>query len=364
MPSTPRTYPPACLLAWLTACAMPGSRSPEAALVQRTVITMGTSLTVTAAGPAAEPAIERAIQAVHEADRRWSSWRTDSLLTRIHTSAPGTKIVIDEAFRAGWQLARSWSERTGGTFDPAIGSLLSCWGVRHGGNPTPPSQADLSRARSAAGTRCFRIGNGTITRCHADAKIAEGGFVKGLALDTAIAEAVGAFPGLQQLTLDFGGQLAWWYRPDPHGSTGQAVRSLVAHPVERTRAIASIAHGPLGSLATSGNSERRIQIDGRRHSHILDPRSGAPAPDWGSVTVLVSGPDSACAADCLSTALFVLGPSAGLTLAKQLPRVEALFLEKTGAGLRWHMTDGMQTRLRRLEPSQQHSNQTSSNLYP
>ena len=265
MPWTPQTYLVACLPAWLTACAMSVPPSTDAALIQRTVISMGTSLTVSAGGPGAGPAVELVVQAVHDADQRWSSWRTDSLLTRIHASDPGTEVPIDGAFRSGWQLARRWSKRTGGSFDPAIGSLLSCWGIHHHGKATPPSQADLSRARSAAGTRCFRIGNGMITRCHADAKIAEGGFVKGLALDTAIAAAVDAFPGLQQVTLDFGGQLAWWYRPDPHGSTGQAVRSLVAHPVERSRAIASIAHGPLGSLATSGNSERGIRIDGRVH---------------------------------------------------------------------------------------------------
>jgi thiamine biosynthesis lipoprotein len=309
---------------------------------------MGTTLRVAARGQQAEQAIERAIQVIHEADQRWSSWRSDSLISQIHASAPGAKVPVDDEFQAGWTLARSWSKQTKGAFNPALGSLLSLWGIQKDGPHASPSQTDLDLARQAAHPRCFQIEGNQIVRSHTNAQISEGGFVKGLALDQAIQIIRDEFPQLERLSFDFGGQLAWWHHPD---DSNPSKISLVANPLDRSQTVASIAHGSEGSLATSGNSERGKVIDGQRRSHILDPRTGKPVRDWGSVTVLISDAEggAACAADCLSTALFVLGPSAGRALANQLPGVEALFLEKTQDGLRWHTTDGMQSRLRRIQ---------------
>ena len=87
------------------------------------------------------------------------------------------------------------------------------------------------------------------------------------------------------------------------------------------------------SVSTSGNSERGRRVGGRRIGHLLDPRSGRPARDFGSVTVIAP---SALAADILSTAFFVLGPEEGLALSARLRREgvvqEVLYLvEREGA---------------------------------
>jgi len=100
------------------------------------------------------------------------------------------------------------------------------------------------------------------------------------------------------------------------------------------------------SAATTGASERYVKIDGRRVGHVLDPRSGAPVPAWGSVTVVAADP---LAADALSTALFVLGPEAGLAWAMRHDGVEALFLVTGSEGVRARWTPGLDTLLT-LEP--------------
>ena len=337
---------PTYALAFLSACALPNAVCTEPAETQRTVIAMGTALHVTARGQGAEQAAEQAIRRIQEAEGRWSSWLPDSLVSQIHSRDPGSGLEVDQEFSAGWRQACAWSERTGGAFDPSIGSLLRCWGI--GAQPLAaiPTRSAVDHARRAAGLHLLRLEGSTMRRAHPNAQIAEGGFVKGLALDRAIAQANTAFPNLQELNLDFGGQLAWWSTADDDRARRQ---SLVVDPRDRTLVRAAIRLGRTGSLATSGNSERGILIDGRRYSHIVDPRTGETAPDWGSVTVLTLGPGSACAADCLSTALFILGPIAGLELANRLPDVEALFLQKRDPGLAWHMTDGMRSRLTRTE---------------
>jgi thiamine biosynthesis lipoprotein len=98
-------------------------------------------------------------------------------------------------------------------------------------------------------------------------------------------------------------------------------------------------------VATSGTSERWAQVDGRRLGHILDPRTGRPAPAWGSVTVVHPDP---LVADILSTALYVMGPDEGLRWLDDHPGIAALFLDVrdetviprwTGAMERWLAPD-------------------------
>jgi thiamine biosynthesis lipoprotein len=112
----------------------------------------------------------------------------------------------------------------------------------------------------------------------------------------------------------------------------------VADPLQRERTIVELAIDG-GSVSTSGISEK-----GR---HILDPRTGEPAPDIGSVTVWTADP---LRADCLSTGLYVLGPERALDWAAAHPGVEALVLLPRGDRLEAWASPGLKGRLRMLSP--------------
>ena len=101
----------------------------------------------------------------------------------------------------------------------------------------------------------------------------------------------------------------------PDADPGARRGSTLADPRDRQRAVARIEI-PSGSVATSGNSERGVVVDGRRIGHLLDPRTGRPAPDFGSLTVWAP---TALEADCLATGLYVLGPEAALAWAERHP---------------------------------------------
>jgi thiamine biosynthesis lipoprotein ApbE len=73
------------------------------------------------------------------------------------------------------------------------------------------------------------------------------------------------------------------------------------------REIRYVAEVSERGLATSGNYESWFERDGRRWSHIIDPKTGLPLPD-GLAGVTVVHPDSAAAADALATAFSVMGP--------------------------------------------------------
>lgn len=70
-----------------------------------------------------------------------------------------------------------------------------------------------------------------------------------------------------------------------------------------------------GNISTSGSYYRNFTIEGKKYSHIMDPRSGFPVNECASATVVA---DIGLKADILSTAVFVLGPEKGLKLIERL----------------------------------------------
>ncbi len=80
-------------------------------------------------------------------------------------------------------------------------------------------------------------------------------------------------------------------------------------------------------MATSGGYRRFVEIDGRRYSHIIDPRSAWPAEHVASVTVLAP---RAMDADALATSVSVLGIREGLELIETLPETACMFVSNSG----------------------------------
>ena len=91
-----------------------------------------------------------------------------------------------------------------------------------------------------------------------------------------------------------------------------------------------------GAVATSGNYRRFSVIDGKRYSHILDPRTGRPTDAAASVTVIA--PDCTTA-DVWATALSVLGTE-GLKKVEAIDGLEAMMIVGTPDDHRIEMTSG------------------------
>ncbi len=81
------------------------------------------------------------------------------------------------------------------------------------------------------------------------------------------------------------------------------------------------------AVSTSGDYERFFEEDGVRYHHILDPATGDSASQSWSVTIL--GPETVLT-DALSTAVFVLGPEAGLALIDRLAGIDAIVVDAEG----------------------------------
>lgn len=152
------------------------------------------------------------------------------------------------------------------------------------------------------------------------------GIAKGWALD-AVARRLET-RGVDAYLVELGGEL----RGRGRSAGGDVWRVALEAPVAgalRTRAhrVIELAEG---AVATSGAARQSIERDGRRDTHVIDPRTARPVAS-GVAAVSVVAPD-ATRADALATALMVLGPEQGLPLAARLG-AEAHFLVRTEDGL-------------------------------
>ena len=301
--------------------------------VERRLGMMGTTLAISVEAvdrPAALAASEQAIRALAAAEARLSTWRDDTELMRFNRANTGERVDLSPKLAAEFNRIKYWWQETGGAFDPGIGALVDAWGLRYGGRVPDPEER--LAAITCGGLAALSLGDTTAVRLHPELRIEEGGFGKGAGLDDAIAALTG--DGVVRASLNLGGQVAVISPDDPF-------HLEIADPRYRDLPVLSLAIDH-GAIATSGNSERGIEVDGVRYSHILDPRDGEPVHDFGSLTVWA--PD-ALTADCLSTGLYVLGPDAALAWAAARPGIEALVLETTPDGLRARATAGLKERV-------------------
>ena len=257
--------------------------------------------------------LEQMLEVIERTDAELSTWRPDSEVSRLNAAAGGGPQRLTLAMcRLLTNVDRLVSE-TEGTFDPAVGSLVQVWDLH--GLGRVPSGDDLDVARARSGWQRIRLDRERCTLAQPSGVLIDvGAFGKGEALDRVRTELSDAWPWL----IDLGGQVA--VSGVPPGGDGWPVN--VAHPRARGTSAASLTMTE-GSLSTSAGSERDLQVNAKRVGHILDPRTGRPAPFGGSVTVWS---DSALRADVLSTALYVLGPDAGMRWA-ETHEVAALFLD-------------------------------------
>lgn len=243
---------------------------------------MGTVCEVAVAENAegAAESIERAFAEAERIERFLSTWKPESELSRVNAGAtPSAELAELLA------TALAWSKKTGGAFDPRVRALIEVWKTREDG--ALPTRDEIARA--LANKRQFE----------------EGAFGKGYALDRMLATIDG------EAVIDFGGQLL------VRGSH----RVAIADPADREKPVVELMLVD-ASLSTSSGSEKTFEVDGRRFSHIVDPRTGQALPPRGSVSVIA---EDALTADILSTALYVMGEDDGLRWANA-HRVAALYL--------------------------------------
>ncbi len=232
---------------------------------------------------------QQAIAEIQRIEAKYSRYREDSILSRINALAgSGQALEVDVETAGLLNFAAQLHEHSDGLFDITSGILRRAWDFKSGQLPSDDAVAALL---PNVGWQHVVWEGASIALTRAGMELDFGGFGKEYAADAAAAVLLRA--GIRAGTINLGGDVRI-VGPHPDGAPWVLG---VSHPREAGGVIASIELNA-GALATSGDYERFMEVDGRRYCHILDPRTGWPVAHWQSVSVV--GP-TCLAAGALTT---------------------------------------------------------------
>ncbi|MFB3902581.1 MAG: FAD:protein FMN transferase [Acidobacteriota bacterium] len=297
---------PAC---WLSSPAPAGSSFE----------TMGTRATLTLAGSEAGKLADataetrRLMQAL---DAELSIYRKDSAISRLNAAAGTRPLEAPYDTRRLLELSKTYGELTSGAFDVTVGPVMDLWQQVKGARPSLPSDEAISQALALVDFRRIQVMGRSALLTGRGMRVDLGGIGKGYAVDLAWQKCRDL--GASNFMFDLGGNIRVSGQAEPGLPWSIALRD----PFNRSANLAKIEMPDQWSVATSGQYERFVEIEGRRYGHIIDPRTGYPAMGLAGVTILAP---NATMADALSTGLFVLGPKKSILILKKT-RAEAVFI--------------------------------------
>lgn len=345
----------AALLAGLLAgCTTPEQAPAPSAVMVRVIQTqrlMGVPWTITVhaeSDAAGRAAIAAGFAEVARLESLLSDYDPGSELSRLSALAPTAQPqhVSDDLWRV---LGRAVEIRdaTNGAFDPTVGPLTSLWrqARRSGRMPLPDK---LAAARAAVGPETLRLvpASRGVVLTQPAMRLDLGGIGMGYAIDRAV-EVLGR-QGITAAMIDASGDIAVSAAPPGAAGWTIAVASLRAAGDGEAAGVGE-ATGVAGetlvlthaAVTTSGDAFQAVEIDGRRYSHIVDPRTGLGVAGPAAVTVVA--PDCATA-DALATAASVLGPGQAAAFIDGSPGCAARFVWLKAGQIRQFQTAGWPAR--------------------
>ncbi|CAN5737602.1 FAD:protein FMN transferase [soil metagenome] len=253
-----------------------------------------------------------AVQEVMRLEAGYSRYRPDSLLSRINTAAGKGAVALDGETAALMAYADTCFKASGGLFDITSGVLRKAWDFSgREGTVRLPRAGTLAPLLERVGWQRVQW-DGEHIRLPEGMELDFGGIAKEYAADRASAVLVAH--GIQHGLVNLAGDIRV-IGPRPAHDTewlgGRAQTTLpwhigIRHPRREADTLCTVAMDH-GALATSGDYERYIEIDGRRYCHILNPRTGIPVEHWQSVSVIAP---LCIAAGSTSTIAMLMGAQA------------------------------------------------------
>ena len=250
-----------------------------------------------------------------------SSWDQKSETSRINRNAgiaavEVSKELFDLIFRA-----QQISKLSSGAFDLTFAAIDKLWNF-DGRESEMPNPDTLKASVFNIGYQLIELDEESLTVFlpKKGMKIGFGAIGKGYAADRAkqLLVELGVLGGIINASGDMN---TWGTKPD-----GSSWTIGIVNPMNNKKVFSwfSLEHN---AVVTSGDYEKFTQINGRRYSHIIDPRTGIPSQGIVSCTVFAG---KAELADAIATAIFVMGVESGLFLIDQLPNIEAILIDDSG----------------------------------
>lgn len=286
---------------------------------------------------AGQQAVTAARDKIAELETLLSTYRDDSELSRVNREAAATPVPVSPVTIHLIEQALAYSERTRGAFDITVPPLVEIWKTA-ARNDRLPDPCSIAAALSRTGFQAVKLQpEGTVSFARSGIQLNVNAIAKGYIVDAALEEL--RRPGIQAALVEIGGEIGCFGENKP----GIPWTIGIQDPFSPDNNDQT-SQQPLWSLelkdcaiATSGNYRRYLTIDGKKYSHIIDPRTGYPVKNAPSVTVIAANTTEA---DALATAVSVLGVAAGIALIESFPQAEVLLVTGSANHPELHTSSG------------------------
>ncbi|MFU8789416.1 MAG: FAD:protein FMN transferase [Methylobacter sp.] len=225
----------------------------------------------------AQHVADRVIADVRRLEALYSRYRDDSFLSAINrVAASGGAITVDEETAGLLNYAATCHEQSDGLFDITSGILRRAWRFDQG---KLPEQQQIDALLGHVGWHKLAWKPPVLTFPQPGMEIDFGGIVKEYAADRAAALCLSA--GIKQGVINLGGDI----KVIGPRNDGSPWRVGIRDPACKTAVLQTVLLRE-GALASSGDYERCIVVDGLRYGHLLNPKTGWPVRHLAAVSVV------------------------------------------------------------------------------
>lgn len=266
--------------------------------------------------------INMAFDEVTRIEHLISDWIPTTQISKLNQQAGIAAVKVDLEVFELVERALKISKLTDGAFDISYASMDKIWKF-DGSMKTMPTEEAIKKSVAKVGYEHILLdaNNTTIFLEKEGMKLGLGGIGQGYIADKikALLQKNGCTSGLVNVS----GDINTWGK-QPNGADWSVG---IVNPMNKNKVFATF---PLydSAVETSGSYEKYVTFNGKRYSHIIDPRTGYPATGIVSVSVFAKQTELA---DALATGIFVLGVEVGLDLVNQLKGIGCIIVDEKGA---------------------------------
>jgi len=272
------------------------------------------------------PVLQAGIEAqLERVEQSMSTYREESEISRFNRAPVNTWLAVSSEFYSVLSTALAIGRDSGGAYDVTVAPLVNLWGFGPAGRGAePPGDDAIAALMPLVGQRHLRLDGETgQVQKQVALTLDFSSIAKGFGVDQ-VANWLRA-QGVDRFLLELGGEM----RMSGLSHRGDPWHVAIEQPDSAVRDVAAALTVTDRAVATSGDYRNFFDMDGRRYSHSIDPRTGRPViHDLVSVTVIHA---SAMMADAWATALTVLGEQAMAVAQGQ--RLAVYFIRRSDAGL-------------------------------
>jgi thiamine biosynthesis lipoprotein len=268
----------------------------------------------------AQKAVKKALDEIKNIDKISDNFNPDSEISKINKKQEKQNIKTSDDLFKMLSLSKQYGTLTKNSFDVTIAPLVSLWSFED--KKHVPTQSELKKALSVIDLNSLYLNkkDQTISLLKKNMSLDLGGIAKGYAVDKAIV-------ALKK----YGIKNALVSTESTTGIIGKKLNKDwtigIQNPRKKDEIIGTIALKDK-SVSASGDYQRFFIKDGIRYHHILSPRTGMPAKEIMSITIITSRGNAE--SDILSTAIFVMGYKDGLEFINKNNDIDGIIITSDG----------------------------------